>query len=505
MRDEGVEHRALKVAAVSGLSSITSIGLQVATVPICLYYWGKEGYGVWLGVLAFFGLLQSTGTGFVNYIGNKINILYHRDSLALQKTLASSIAGVIVLGCVQIGIAVLVIEFELLPGLMGVNLTSLEDKHIGQAVMILTASWVVGGLFWGIIHRLMIPARLMYQAGWWALANQIGLGIAVIAAAAFEASVVWASILFSSVQSIFALSAARYVHYKLPEYSPWWSGFDSKRGLRDLVHSIPLTISGIGQQATNSGVVVLLSGIAGAAAIPIFTTVRTLSNLWTTVAGVLTAPLLPDVVRFYALRQRRKIVATQEVHWTLVGSLINLSLIVAFPLIEPLFGLWTGHIVALDPVLLCSLLASVSVTTFGGVISTYLNGINHSKALLTASVARGVVTLFVAGWIIHQIGLGGLGVGVAAGELVAVVVGVWFVRRATYSRHMASRLIQKSAPPLVSVGAVLTYLTSEAMGMQGAPVMQVLAVSVVLISGMLGWRDMDPTVKRRLVRLMLPG
>jgi hypothetical protein len=83
-------------ASVTGLSSVLAI-MQLVTVPICLKYWGKESYGMWLALFSVFAMLQTTGTGFVNYVGNQINLLYHQGQAALQETLASSLAGVFIL------------------------------------------------------------------------------------------------------------------------------------------------------------------------------------------------------------------------------------------------------------------------------------------------------------------------------------------------------------------------------------------------------------------------
>ena len=93
-----MEHRAARVAMVTGLSTIVNIVLQIIAVPILLEYWGKEIYGIWLAIYAAFLLLKSPHEGFVNYVGNKLNLLYHQNKIALRETLASAIVGIVILG-----------------------------------------------------------------------------------------------------------------------------------------------------------------------------------------------------------------------------------------------------------------------------------------------------------------------------------------------------------------------------------------------------------------------
>src|SRR5678815_3997926 len=98
-----------------------------------------------------------------------------------------------------------------------------------------------------------------------------------------------------------------------------------------------LTASNLIQQGSTNGIVILIAALSGPAAVPIFTTVRTLANLWTNVTNVLTAPLLPEVVRYHATNEGEKLVTISEAYWVLVGTAVNLGVLVTYPLIEPLY------------------------------------------------------------------------------------------------------------------------------------------------------------------------
>ena len=93
MSSGAVETRAAKVAFASGLSTFLSVALQLLSVPVCLRYWGNETYGLWLALFSLFNVLRTLDGGYSAYVGNELNLLYHRDPDALRKTLASGIAG----------------------------------------------------------------------------------------------------------------------------------------------------------------------------------------------------------------------------------------------------------------------------------------------------------------------------------------------------------------------------------------------------------------------------
>lgn len=500
MSGSTTEHRAFRVASVNGLSSILAIGMQLVTVPICLKYWGKETYGAWLALFSVFAMLQTTGGGFVNYVGNRINLLYHQGHIALQQTLSSSLAGVFILAAIQLALVLSVIGFDILARLIGTASGTVASHSADWALLVLAGSWMLGGFYFGIIHRLLIPAGMMYQAAWWALGSQFSLFIAVIVSAFFQFTLLQTSALFAVTQFLFVFASALYIRAKLPQYYPWWRGFRFAHGLRDLLRSIPLTASGLIQQGSSNGLVVLASAVVGAATVPVFTTVRTLANLWTNVTNVLTTPLLPDVVRFHAKSEGPKLIAVHEAHGVIVGSAVNLSILLAYPLIPPLYKYWTHHAVALDKVLLCTLLASVSLMNLGAMMNTYLTGINHHRTILSTAIARGAVSLVFGGAMLAYIGIGGLGLGVLVGELVAFALLVYFFNKSVRMHLQTYPNWLFSGPAFLSVASVQFYLAVEALGAP-APFLYPIAVAGTLLGAAWGWRRLDGEIRNRLARL----
>lgn len=492
-----LEHRAARVTLVTGLSTGLSIAFQLVSVPVCLHYWGQARYGQWLALLAAFQLVRSLDSGYIAYVGNRLNLLYHRDIPALRQHLASALAGVVVLGTLQLSLAAG--AFYSAPLAQWLGMASIADGGLPsrQGLALLLVSWVLTGSYIGIVHRLLIPAGLMYQAAWWAMAFQVANFAAIMLAAMGQLDLWQTSVLFALSQAVIYLLSAVYVGVKLPRFFPWWRGARWRLGLADLVRSTWLTASNLVQQGFTNGLVLLIAALAGPAALPVFTTVRTLANLWTNITTVLTTPLLPEVVRFHAHGETAKLAATQQVHWLLTGTVVNLGVLLSYPLLPELYRYWTARAVALDNSLLCLLLASVVAANFSALMSMHLNGINSLRIGLAAAVVRAVLGLGVGAWLFPALGLVAFGVGVLAGELAAGALTAGFFHRYALARQGIS-----AGPALMSAGSVLLFLANAGFNWVSAPWLLPAALMGVALASLWGWNRLSQPLRQRLGGLL---
>jgi O-antigen/teichoic acid export membrane protein len=496
-----LEVRAARVSLVTGTSTVLTVVLQLVSVPICIKYWGQGNYGTWLTVFAAFMLLRSLDGGYVAYVGNKLNYLYHVDERRLRTHLASGLIGTLVIGCFQLALGVWIAFSPHLGQFFGLGAESAAGAGDGVGLLILLVSWALTGSYLGIVHRLMVPAGMMYEAAWWFMAVQLTQFIAIIVAALSGFSILQASALFAIMQAVVYLASAVYIRRRLPDFYPWWDGARWRVGLSDLLHSGAFTVSSLVQHASTSGVVLLISAMAGPAAVPVFTTLRTISNLWTNLTHVLTNPLLPEVIRFDANGEREKLRATLEAHWVLAGGVVNFSVLLLYPFLPALYAVWTGHALPLDRNLLAFLLAAVVVANVGALISLYLNGINHLPFVLGTTVVRCACVLGIGAAAYPHFGLTSFGAAVLAGEVIVLAAGIFNLwrRQAAAGRERGSA--ESFAPALTGAGAVLAFLLFSNGGPATLAWTLPLAAAGVLASVLWGWSRLPGNVKDRLVQL----
>ena len=498
-----IEHRAARVSLVNGLSTVLALVFQLVSVPVCLRYWGKGSYGSWLALLSAFMTLRSLDGGFVSYVGNKLNYLYHKDADALRLHLSSAVAGIVIISGLQLTLAAATLMFDPLAGALGVASGPHESRGAQLGLLALMVSWVLTGSYLGIIHRLLIPAGMMYQAAWWSMAFQVTQFGAVMLAATLRLSMLDTSLLFAAAQLVIYVASAIYIRRCLPEFYPWWHGIDRGIGLRDLGHSVLLTGSNIIQQGAVNGTVLMIAALAGPVAVPVFTTVRTLANVGTSVTTVLTAPLLPEVVRIYAKGEVAKLAAINEAFWVLIGSVVNCGALLFYPLMPFLYSQWTGHAVALNKPLLCLMLASVLATNAGALMALHLNGINSLRIVLAASVARALLALGGGALGYRFLGISSFGAGILAGELVAtVLMGRYFVKHELVGKGLQLPTTE-FGPVILSTGSALVFFVGAGFGLWSGVWSWMLALVGVATGSIWGWNTLELELRVRLTDMAL--
>lgn len=502
MSRNGVENRAAKVSFAGGLSTVLTIALQLILVSVCIKFWGQEAYGRWLSLFAALMLLRSLEVGYVVYVGNKLNYLFHNDKQALREHLSSAVVGIAITGTIQLLLAAAALLSDEVAAALGIPTGTVDGIQDRLSLIVLTAAWVMSGSYIGIVHRLQIPAGMMYQAAWWYMLIQVSQFAAIMAAALLQLGILQTSILFALTQVVIYVASAVYVRHKLPTYYPWWQGGRLNIGLRDLGQSMMLMVSNLVQQGSTNGIVVMVAALAGPALVPVFTTVRTLSNLWTNVANVLINPLLPDIVRFHAKGEAHKLATLNVTYWVIVGSAVNWGVMLSYPLLAPLYGYWTGHVMVMDKTLLCLLLGSVVVTNAGALMAMHLNGINSLRIVLSVSVVRGALGLGVGFLTYTQLGLAGFGLGILAGEVAALLMtGRFFVKYELADKGITMP-IASFAAAVLGTGSVLLFLAAECLGWLSMLWTWPMAMAGVVTASVWGWNGLENDVRERLMGMV---
>lgn len=498
-----IEHRVLKTTAVSFLSTGISIVLQLITVPVCLHYWGKSVFGVWLSLSAAYTLLRTIDGGFTSYIGNKINLLYHKEQQQMRVVMASAIWGVLLLGALQIIFVLLLFITHNMDLIMGKDITNLTGKETLIGLIIMSVTWILTGSYIGILHRFLIPVGMLYQLLWWMLLLQVSQSLAIFTSAYLNLSILQTAILFAIAQSMVYISSAIYIKHKQPQYYPWLANSNIKIGIKEIFHSIPMTINGMIMQLGNSGLVVLIASMLGAAVVPVYTTMRTLNNLWTTVTNIVTAPLLPDIIRFHANREPHKFYAVHQMHLIMMNVIINLSLLLLYPFIPYLYEFWTRNTLGFNHTLISLLMASVSVFSINSLFNVFLTGLNNNGYLIAAGLLRGLFVIVISWILLNYFGsINGVGYAVLFTELLLFVINTYiFIRNEMNKMGMFNQNLFTWYNYLSFI-SVIMFLFASAILNHISIIYYIITIIIVCISIVFSWQNLDYDVKKRIKKLL---
>lgn len=496
-------HRFAKVSTVTFLSTIITLLSQIISVPVCLHYWGNGLYGEWLAVMAAVVMIRTIDGGYVWYIGNKLNVLYNSDHDELRLTLASSAWGIALLGLIQILLVLFAYYFSSVRSILGLNL-NFDNKDIFLGLIILIVSWAFSGSYIGILHRFLTPVGRMYDQAWWMMSYQVGLFIAVIVSASLRLSLLDACIFVALVQFFIYIASAIYIKIKLPEYYPWLKNANLKIGLQDLIKSIPLTIGSMLQQLSNSALVILVSSTLGFALVPLFTSIRTISNLWNTMITIISTPLLPDIVRYQAQGDGDKLLKVHEVYLLLLALLVDLSIMILYPFLRFIFNSWTGKHLIFDNRLISILLAAIVVYGITSLIYTLLSGINNSRYILVTTAMRGLISLVLGVIFLHYMGLSGLGFAIFIAEIMILFVTIFYFFYPLMSK-MGVDFKESSffnwllLPPL----SVVIYLITQYLGANVFNITFILSFLGIIIGIIMGVMNLDHEVRSKLKSFLI--
>lgn len=497
MKNTTIQERALKNSIVGFLSFFVSIVQSFITVPILLSFWGNETYSVWLALFAGAVLFQSVDNGHINYVGNKINLLYQFDKDELKKTLSSSIIVAVILGLFQLIVILLLISFQLLPRFFGLTRELVSDVSLSLSLFILVFSWFISGSYGGILHRLMIPACFYTQSLWWGIIYKISQFASVIIVVILGGDILSASISYSFIQIVVYFLTFIYIRKRIPEFYPWWHGGEIKTALTNFRKSLLLTFNGIVQQLSNNGIILFISNLISATIVPAFTTLRTITNTASSVTNILINSFLPDIARFHTNKDVRRLNAIFSSHWFFSGIIVNIGMLLILPFIERFFLLWTKGLIVFDYTLFLSLVVSISLINFGSGYYFYLSSTNNLTALTAITLSRAVI-MFGSGFLlVPKFGLSGIGIAIMLSEVISSMILPYYFTKIIF-KSFKYKLETNAILTAATVPLVLTNLfIIDFLGVNFSLIIWFATLSLIILIYIYNWTHLQSEVKSR--------
>lgn len=433
MPNQPLVKRAFSSTIAGGILFLISFGQAIVIVPILLKHWGQEKYGIWIAIWAFVLLMRTFDTGHLNFIGNEYLRLFFTDKTQARKILSSGVQIAVLLGAGEIVFYLLLITFGLINNVIGVPG---HEVAIRYSILISLVPWALSGSFVSVILRA-IPAFGKYtQMIYFSVIMKIGELVVLVWGGLTQQSIVVISVWMATATMLYVLSIIVYTRKLMGEQFPRWSEGSWKQGFRNLVKSLSLTLNSIMEQYLSSGVILLISRSLSIAAVPLFSTVRTVTNTAVQVTSLIVDPLTPDLVRFYSIGEFEKIKQIFVTNWFLMAFVINLPLIAIMPFLERLYVIWTAGKITFDIKLYVCLALSVSVSNFGRPFLVIIRTLNKLTAL---NLITGMRLLLVFGLTIpflEIVGLWTVGLAFLVSEIVcSIIIPIYFFHKIFFSIH----------------------------------------------------------------------
>lgn len=377
-----------------GTSQAVNMVVQLVSVPILATNWGLETYGVWLILFSIPYYLAMSDLGLIGAAANDIAAAAAQDRRAdALRTMQAVQSGVTLIGIAVVAVCAVVLLWP------GSNLLAFAQAAAGGEA-IATVLVIVA---WGVLGQQFAIARAGLRAGGY-YPTAIYL---ITAATAIETLALWGWVLTGGgllgaalcylvghaiILAVMRIAIAR----KVPWLSQWRWRVKTPELRRLIRPALAMMLIPLCYALSMQGMILAIGAAAGAAAVPYFTSVRTLTRAAVQVTGVINIASMPE----FTVAHARGDVAKRE---ELVALSIMTGLIVLLPAAVVLFAagpwlvaLWTGGEIVPGYLLVAMLTAAMVLNGLWVPISNLMMAANEHERFSYVFAGLATVSVLMA-------------------------------------------------------------------------------------------------------------
>jgi len=410
---------------VFALDKVVVSVVQILMVPVLANMWGLTLYGIWTMIMTIPSFLVLGDFGIVNSAGARmIQLVAQDDTNGAQTTLNTAWTATLSIIAVLMG----AIAFALwkLPDGVVPTTTGFGEADSRLTILLLLAYGLLT-----IIYRLNATAyravmlytpSLLCQTVTYLVEN---IAVVVLAASGYGPVVAASGLLATRIAATFGtyLLGLRLV----PSLKPGFARASWKEWQQLWGPALAASAFGFGLAGYLQGSVMILGAVAGAAAIPAFTAVRTLSRLGVQIATLVSLPVAQEFASAMGKSQvyrAGRFFGVVLVPATLLSTAGALGLVV---LGVPFVRLWTHGAIVADQDLIVFMAISSFASMFWNPLANLIMVINRQRAFSYANLAISAVGLLQIYLMAGSQGATAAGISFALVDSVTLMVVVLFI------------------------------------------------------------------------------
>jgi O-antigen/teichoic acid export membrane protein len=430
-------HRFLSASAAGWVRILLTTFSQLLLVPVYLGHWSVEQYGCWLLIQTLVAMSAIVSAGHQNFVGFEFLKVGDREPEALRLLFYSAVPWVLIIASVELftlaGLVYMGLIRASIDPQQTLNAALLHQAYLSLILYSLLALMISVG---GLACRAVAPFGYFPRMMWW----QTSAGV-VSAAASGIAVAAGADLLHASICTVGATMA-----FNGLIYFDVWRIFrrhgirpvrpDRRAGLKNFTRSLAIALTTVLDLFRQQGVRVLLSGTIGVAGMTAFSTTRTMSNLSLQGIGTVTAPVMPEIMRFLRERDAERTNAIIGFVWALAVVALAPVLIVFQWIMPVVYHYWTRGKLDFNPMLFGLFSISLLIFALARPLIAILQGNNLLKVQLYISIGNSIIA--VAGILLFSGSFGASGAATALliAESGATMLSAYFAMRWLNRNHI---------------------------------------------------------------------
>jgi O-antigen/teichoic acid export membrane protein len=396
---------------------------QIITVPIFLAHWDSQTYGMWLIMLSAFSYVFLLSTAFQQYTYSEFLRAGAGQWERVRIIYRTSVATAFAVSLTELAI----VMFLSSDFFLNYAFPKFKDTEIIKSISFLL-------FFYSILNFIIMPLNSITgnanmlngrypRVATWALVNNFfclsTTTIAVAMGADFwTAGLVYllaytTSIIGSCIDMVCIARRTGLFHPAPVVLS---------MGARNFLLSLALAGRTFLESFRQHGYRLLLGLFVGPIAVTTLATTRTLANVLYQGLATITAPILPELMRYVVDGDQDRIEGAFAIVWLSLFAFIIPGLLLLCLVGDQLFVFWTHGAIPFDPILFLMLLFVVVAFAAIQPALAILQGHNQVGWLISASLVAGAGLVLISIALVPFLALRGAGVALFAAELCAIAV-----------------------------------------------------------------------------------
>lgn len=440
---------------------LVSLAKTLLLTPMMLRYWGAANFGLWAIVLSLRAILLFLSDGFLRYVVNRYNLLFHQRSFKASLLLRSGMIFNLmfsVLLCLVFGLVLFSVpSFRILlfgatsiPYFAWALWAYIFAAVVQNAQRMYAATQEARGLVW---VNVLVEVLLL-------LAELFLLSFLLYSGSGF------AQVLFVDALLI-AFVALVYLRCMMQRYPmPLLSWRKSMvQGYSYFKKAIQLFAGNFFEKLTSDGLVLLLSIFRfDKTSIALFATVRTIVNTPLLAHNLLLNTYTPQLQKDFATRHQSGLNALFRLVRLRIGPVLLLGILCCVPLYEPVFLFWTKGKIPYQHSFMMMMMVVAVFQLYAVSFTFVFKGLNILPQMLGLMLLKTVLMLLCFYWSQGQIL--DLAMGLMLIELclaiffMPLLLGRYWRQQGLSFSYVA---VLASAAPYVLTALILLYFAVQSM------------------------------------------
>lgn len=412
----------LRNLGANAYGQLITVAIQLASVPLFLYFWGIDLYGEWLILSAIPAYLSLSDIGFASVAANDMTMrMAKKDkvgTLEVYQSIWIFICGIsIVVGS---GLTVLIISIPL-NDIFSISNISIENTRNALVAMML---YVLIGLQIGVL------SAAFRSVGRYAFGTMINNTVRLTE---WLTSIVALTLGGSVFAIAMTMLAVRFIGLIimwviLRRQEPWLNlGFQeaSVQKIYDLFKpAVAFMVFPLGLAFSLQGAVLLIGAMLGPVAVVIFSTYRTLTRLLVQMITMINQAVWPEISAAYGAEKMDLVVQLHRRSSSVTFWIALVAIPALWFMGNCVISVWTNHAVEQNSVLLLLLLTVIFLNVLWQTSWVTLMATNMHQRISIVFIACAAGGLFLSALLIPIADLNGVGGALVIAELPLLYIAI---------------------------------------------------------------------------------